>query len=95
MRLCAVTRLACMSLQACSGPRGGVGCGSQGRSVRRVRVWFMSGVTAQKPNHMRQKIVLPTGPERRSGGGRVQAPLCAESSELKIRTEEYSESSEL
>ena len=93
MRLCAVTRLACMSLQACSGPRRGVGCGSQGRSVRRVRVWFMSGVTAQKPNHMRQKIVLPR-PERRSAGGR-STPLCAESSELKIRTEEYSESSEL
>lgn len=94
MRLCAVTRLACMSLQACSGPRGGVGCGSQGRSVRRVRVWFMSGVTAQKPNHMRQKIVLPTGRSVavwRAGS----TPLCAESSELKIRTEEYSESSEL
>ena len=60
----------------------------------------MSGVTAQKPNHMRQKIVLPTGrsvavsalgPSGRAGS----TPLCAESSELKIRTEEYSESSEL
>ena len=94
MRLCAVTRLACMSLQACSGPRGGVGCGSQGRSVRRVRVWFMSDGSKAKSYETKNSTSEAGASLARSWPGRSM-PLCAESSELKIRTEEYSESSEL